>query len=59
MGVLSLRICGACVGRGVCVYISTDVGRLCVAYPYEGAMRRPEYRDKRGEDLTPTSFLFP
>jgi len=25
------------------------VGRLEVAYPHEGAMRRPETRDRRGE----------
>ena len=43
----------------VYVYISTGVGRLHVAYPHEGAMRRPDDRDKRGEIHTPTSFLFP
>ena len=41
------------------VYISTGVGRLHVAYPHEGAMRRPDDRDRRGEIHTPTSFLFP
>ena len=41
------------------VYISTGVGRLHVAYPQVGAMRRPGVRDKRGEIHTPTSFLFP
>ena len=43
----------------VYVYISTGVGRLLVAYPHEGAMRRPDDRDRRGEIHTPTSFLFP
>ena len=43
----------------VYVYISTGVGRLHVAYPQVGAMRRPGVRDKRGEIHTPTSFLFP
>ena len=33
----------------VYVYISLGVGRLCVAYPHLGAMRRPDYRDKHGE----------
>ena len=35
------------------------MGRLYVAYPYEGAMLEPENWDRRGERLTPTSFLFP
>ena len=43
IGVLSLRIyvywnCLAVV----CVYIIAGVGRLYVAYPYEGAMLRPD-----------------
>ena len=33
------------------LYISLGVGGLYVAYPYGGAMRRPEYRDRRGEKL--------
>ena len=33
------------------------VGRFYVAYPFLGAMRRPETRDRRGEKLTPTSFF--
>ena len=47
-----------CYGRSVCVYVSWR-GQAFVAYPYQGAMRRPVIRDKRGEILTPTSFLFP
>ena len=43
----------------VYAYISTGVGRLHVAYPSQGAMREPSHRDRRGERLTPTSFLFP
>ena len=43
----------------VCVYIIAGVGRLYVAYPYMGAMRRPDLWDKRGWIHTPTSFLFP
>ena len=42
---------------GCSVYISLDVGRLYVAYPHMGAMRRPEHEDRRGEKLTPTSFF--
>ena len=60
IGVLSLRIsvywnCQAVV----CVYIIAGVGRLYVAYPYMGAMLRPENWDKHARDITPTSFLFP
>jgi hypothetical protein len=33
------------------------VGRLYVAYPYQGAMREPECWDRHGEELTPTSFF--
>jgi len=40
----------------VYIYRSTWAG-FYVAYPYEGAMRRPEIRDRRGENLTPTSFF--
>ena len=43
----------------VCVYIIAGVGRLHVAYPQVGAMRRPGVRDKRGSIHSPTSFLFP
>ena len=43
---------------GRSVYISLGVGRLYVAYPFLGAMRRPETRDRRGEKLTPTSFFY-
>ena len=43
----------------VCVYIITGVGRLYVAYPCIGAMRKPEFGDKHARDITPTSFLFP
>ena len=42
---------------GRSVYISLDVGRLYVAYPYEGAMLEPDSRDRRGERHTPTSFF--
>ena len=42
-----------------CVYIIAGVGRLNVAYPYMGAMLRPENWDRRERDMTPTSFLFP
>ena len=48
---------GSYVGRGVCVYISADVGRLYVAYPYEGAMREPEQRDKRGGTYSHVFFV--
>ena len=41
----------------VCVYMSAGVGRLNVAYPFLGAMRRPDLRDRRGEIQTPTSFF--
>ena len=40
------------------LYNITWRGLACVAYPYLGAMRRPEHRDRRG-GTTPTSFLFP
>lgn len=41
------------------LYISLGVGRLYVAYPHIGAMRRPEVRDRRGETLLPRLFLYP
>ena len=46
-------------GQVVVCIISLGVGGLYVAYPYMGAMRRPDLRDRRGEIHTPTSFLFP
>ena len=48
MGALCLCIYAWC-GRGVCIYISLGVGRLYVAYPFQGAMLEPVIRDKRGE----------
>ena len=42
----------------VCVYIITGVGRLDVAYPYEGAMREPVIRDKHARDILPRLFCF-
>ena len=42
---------------GCSVYISLDVGRLYVAYPYVGAMQEPDLGDKRARDITPTSFF--
>jgi hypothetical protein len=48
-----------CIVRLWCEYIIAGVGRLYVAYPYLEAMRRPEVRDRRERDITPTSFLFP
>ena len=48
---------GSYVGRGVCVYISADVGRLYVAYPQVGAMRRPEVRDKHGGTYSHVFFV--
>jgi hypothetical protein len=33
----------------VYAYISLGVGRLYVAYPFQGAMLEPVIRDKRGE----------
>ena len=41
------------------LYNLNDVGRLNVAYPYQGAMREPDFRDKHREKLSPTSFLYP
>lgn len=37
-------------------YNTTRRGLACVAYPYLGAMRRPELEDRRGE-FTPTPFF--
>jgi hypothetical protein len=37
--------------RASCVSISLGVGGLYVAYPFLGAMRRPETRDRREERL--------
>ena len=42
----------------VCVYIITGVGRLDVAYPYLGAMREPDDRDRRERDILPRLFCF-
>ena len=42
----------------VCVYIITGVGRLDVAYPYLGAMRRPDLWDKHARDILPRLFCF-
>ena len=42
--------------RGVCIYYH-GVGRLSVAYPHEGAMRRPDDRDKRGETFSHVFFV--
>ena len=43
----------------VVVYIiSLDVGRLYVAYPYLGAMREPDCRDRRGEKLYSHVFFY-
>ena len=39
-------------------YIITGVGRLDVAYPHIGAMRRPDLRDKRERDILPRLFCF-
>ena len=48
---------GSYVGRGVCVYISADVGRLYVAYPSLGAMRRPDCWDKHGGTYSHVFFV--
>ena len=58
IGVLSLRIyvywnCQAVV----CVYIIAGVGRLYVAYPYEGAMLEPVVRDKRERHYSHVFFV--
>ena len=41
-----------------CVYIIAGVGRLDVAYLHEGAMRRPDDRDKHARDILPRLFCF-
>ena len=38
-------------------YIIAGVGRLDVAYPHIGAMRRPERRGKRGETYSHVFFV--
>ena len=45
-------------GRGY-LYNITWRGLACVAYPYLGAMRRPEHRDRRGGTNSHVFFLFP
>lgn len=39
-------------------FIVTRRGLACVAYLYIGAMRRPEYRDRRGRNKLPRLFYF-
>ena len=73
-GVLSLRIysrmsvCGVSVCQRVRIHRESHAvvciyhhwrGQAFVAYLHEGAMRRPDDRDKHARDITPTSFLFP
>ena len=41
----------------VCVYIIAGVGRLYVAYPYLGAMRRPDLGDKHGGTYSHVFFV--
>ena len=40
------------------LYNVTRRGLACVAYPYMGAMREPEYRDRRGETNSHVFFCF-
>ena len=54
-GYFCVCVCLGCSGRGV--YISLGVGRLYVAYPFLGAMRRPDFRDRHGETFSHVFFV--
>ena len=41
-----------------CIYNTTRRGLACVAYPYVGAMRRPEYWDRHGGTNSHVFFCF-
>ena len=41
-----------------CIYNTTRRGLACVAYPYLGAMRRPDCRDKREGTNSHVFFCF-
>ena len=39
------------------LYNITRRGLACVAYPYDGAMREPDYRDRRGGTISHVFFV--
>ena len=40
-----------------CIYNTTRRGLACVAYPYLGAMRRPDCKDRRGGTNSHVFFI--